>query len=96
MELATFIGISVKDFWDMTLAELNISANSYYKRKEIEDKSNIYNAYLISRWVWQEKIDIEKILNIDNKAEKREMSDEQLYKQVLILNKLLGGEVEYE
>jgi len=91
MELATFIGLSISDFWEMTPFELNMQAKGYGKRKEIERKENIYQAYLISRWVWVKKIDIEKIL--DTKKENKTMTDEQMLQQVKILNSIFGGEV---
>lgn len=61
------------------------------KRKEEEQKQSIYQAYLISRWVWQKRIDIKKILNTEKKP--RVMTDEQMLQQVMVLNALFGGEV---
>lgn len=75
----------------MTPFELNMTAKGYQKRKEIEQKDNIYQAYLISRWVWQKKIDIEKILNTETK--KKEMTDEEILEKVKALNAIFGGEV---
>ena len=46
---------------------------------------------MISRFVWQKKIDIKKMLNI--KKEKKVMTDEDMLNQVKILNMMLGGEV---
>ena len=91
MELATFIGISLTEFWEITPFELNIAAKSYEKRRKIESKESIYQAYLISRWVWQKKIDIEKILKSDNK--KKIMTDEQMLEKIKGLNAIFGGEV---
>lgn len=73
----------------MTPYELNLKAKGYAKRKEIKQKESIYQAYLISRWVWQKKVDIEKILNA--KEKKKEMTDYEMEKQVRILNRLFGG-----
>jgi hypothetical protein len=91
MELATLIGISISEFWDITPFELNLLAKGYAKRKEAEQKESIYQAYLISRWVWQKKIDIEKILEF--KKEKKKMTDEEMLEQVKVLNRMLGGSV---
>lgn len=77
------------EFWEMTPYELNLKAKGYAKRKEIKQKESIYQAYLISRWVWQKKVDIEKILNA--KEKKKEMTDYEMEKQVRILNRLFGG-----
>src|SRR5690625_2468017 len=92
MELAALIGINISDFWEMTPLELNIYAKSYTEKKQLEQKQNVYQAYLISRWVWQRKIDIEKIINSIGK-EKKTMTDEQMLKQVQVLNMMFGGEV---
>ena len=73
---------------------MNVYLQSYKERREIEQKENIYQAYLISRWVWKKKIDIEKILNqIGAKEPKKVMTDETMFKQVQVLNRLFGGEV---
>lgn len=85
------IGISIIDFWDITPFELNIAAKSYQKRHELESKELIYQAYLISRWVWQKRIDIKKIL--DDKKPKKVMTDEEMLAQVIALNAVFGGDV---
>ncbi len=94
MELATSIGVSISEFWEITPFELSIAAKGYEKRNEIQSKENIYQAYLISRWVWQEKIDIEKIL--ETKKEKKPMTDEDMLKQVKVLNAMFGGTAKNE
>ncbi|HCL01205.1 MAG TPA: hypothetical protein DHW61_02130, partial [Lachnoclostridium phytofermentans] len=48
-------------------------------------------AYLISRWVWQKKVDIDKILN--TKKSNKKMTNEEMLAQVKVLNSLFGGEV---
>ena len=74
----------------MTPHQLNLFIEEMGKMKEIEKKDNIFQAYLISRWVWAKKIDIDKIL--DFKKEKKAMTDEQMLDQVQVLNKIFGGE----
>lgn len=59
--------------------------------KKLEQKTSIYQAYLISRWVWQKKVDIEKILNTEKR--KKAMTDEQMLEKVKALNAIFGGEV---
>jgi acyl-CoA hydrolase len=76
----------------MTPAELNIYVEAYVENKENEQRENIYQAYLISRWVWAKKIDIKKYLNTSKK--KKQMTDEQMLNQVKMLNAVFGGEVE--
>lgn len=58
--------------------------------KKLVQKTSIYQAYLISRWVWQKKVDIEKILNTEKK---KAMTDEQMLEKVKALNAIFGGEV---
>lgn len=59
------------------------------ENKKHEHKTSIYQAYLISRWVWQKKIDIEKILNTEK--QKIVMTDEQMLEKVKVLNAIFGG-----
>ena len=73
----------------MTPAELNIYALAYAEKREDRQKENIYQAYLISRWVWAKKIDIKKYLNTSKK--KKQMTDEQMLQQVKIFNEVFGG-----
>ncbi|MGF7059290.1 hypothetical protein [Brassicibacter mesophilus] len=75
----------------MTPYQLNLAVQEYAKKKESESKESIYQAYLISRWVWQKKIDIEKILEI--KREKKVMTDKQMIEQAKVLNAMFGGKV---
>lgn len=102
MELATSIGISITEFWDITPFELQIAQKGYIKAKErdfeeynIKFKNQqdlaVYQAYLTSRWVWQKRVDYKKYLN--NKVKNKTMTDDELYKQGLNLVRMFGGEV---
>lgn len=91
METAAFMGISLSELNRMTPREYFIYEKGYFDRQELEQKSSIHQAYLISRWVWAKKVDIEKIL--DFKEEKKEMTTDQMLAQVKVLNALFGGEV---
>lgn len=86
----------------MTPYELSVAVRGFYKNKEREaeeyqiklknERDLLYmQAFLISRWVWQKKVDIEKILN--DKPAKKEMTDDEMLAQVKMLNALFGGEV---
>jgi hypothetical protein len=84
----------MSEFWEMTPDELNLSAEIYAEKKKQDEQNLIIQAYLISRWVWTEKIPIEKILEeMGTKKEKKEMTDEQMLTQVKTLNTIFGGEV---
>lgn len=91
MELATSIGMSITEFWEITPFELNVAAKGYARRQEQKQKQSIYQAYLISRWVWKKKIDIEKYLG-EQKPKKR-MTDEEMLAKAKVLNALFGGTV---
>lgn len=85
------MGISISEYEDMTPYQLIIYREEYLKKQEYQSKESIMQAYLISRWVWQKKIDIKKILKLENKREV--MTDEQMLERVKQLNRLFGGEV---
>lgn len=82
--------MSYSDFSRITPRDFLLYQEGYAKRKESEQKEMICQAYLISRWVWANKINIKKILNEDKK---QPMTNEQMLTQVKMLNKLFGGEV---
>jgi hypothetical protein len=46
-------------------------------------------AYLLSRWVWQKRVNINKVLSHEPK---KPMTQEELYKQGLELVKMFGGD----
>lgn len=103
MELAFSIGISVSEFWELTPYELRIAIRGFTKRKNAEAEEYkaklknesdlaIYQAYLISRWVWQKEVDIDKALGIEKERESKEMTDDQMLAQVKMLNRMFGGE----
>ncbi len=86
----------------MTPKEFNIYLEGYFKRKELEiedyktkfeleQKQLIYQAYLISRWVWQKNVKIKEVLKI--KEEKRVMTDDEMLQRVKTLNAMFGGKV---
>ena len=84
----------MSEFWEMTPAELNLSAEIYAEKKKQEEQNMIIQAYLISRWVWAKEVPIEKILNeLGTKQENKIMTDEEMLNQVKMLNNLFGGEV---
>lgn len=82
----------------MTPYQLNLIIENYAKNKETNFKEKITFAYLTSKWTIQwlgKKSQQPRPLNeiLDNLyKEKKEMTDEEMLKQVKILNKLFGGE----
>lgn len=53
----------------------------------------ITQAYMISRWVWAKKLNLEDILNKAKAKPKKQMTDEQMMQMCMSLNRLFGGEV---
>lgn len=90
MELAAFAGINILDFWELTPFELGVAIRGYAKRREQEQRESIYQAYLISRWVWAKRVNIKSILKT-KEPPKKEMTDEAMLEQIKALNKLFGG-----
>lgn len=87
----------------MTPYELSVAVRGFHERKEREaeeyqiklknERDMLYmQAYLISRWVWQKRVNIEEILKSDKKPS-REMTDDELLNQAKALNAMFGGEV---
>jgi len=100
MELAASIGIPVSEFWEMTPYELNVYAKAYFENKKNEFKEKLtleyYNAMWTIQWLGkksQHPEPLDKILENIDKPKKKEMTDEDMLKQVMVLNKLFGGEV---
>ena len=73
-----------------SIRELNTIIQAYADRKKAESKERVYQAYLISRWVWQKRINIESILNNIGR-ERKIMTDEQMFAQARALNAIFGG-----
>lgn len=74
------------------MGDLNIAIKAHKDKEKKERQARIYQAYLISRWVWQKNVDIEKALkDMDEPAEEGPMTDDQMLAQVKALNALFGG-----
>lgn len=91
MKLAISVEVPISEFWGMTPYELNLIADRYIDKQKEENQKLLIHAYYISRWVWQKKIDIESYLKLDKKKET--MTDEEMLRQVKILNTVFGGDV---
>ena len=85
------MGFAISDFWDCTIREFCIITEGYSDRKQQESDMIITHAYMVSRWVWAKKLNLENILK-QSKPQK-EMTDDQMMKMCMALNKLFGGEV---
>ncbi|WP_410496493.1 hypothetical protein QTL86_03505 [Cellulosilyticum sp. ST5] len=86
------MGFAIGDFWDTTPYEFSIIAEGYAERKQQDYDLAITQAYLTSRWVWAKKLpDLKKL--IGKKGPKKAMTDDQMMKMCMALNKLYRGEV---
>ena len=86
------MGFNISDFWNTTPYEFSIIVDGYSERKQQEYDLSITQAYLISRWVWAKKLpSLENILN--KKQPEKDMTDDQMMKMAMALNRLFGGDV---
>lgn len=86
------MGFSIFDFWNTTPYEFSIILEGYSERRQQEYDSIITQAYLVSRWVWAKKLpSLEDMLN--KKQSNKEMSDDQMMKMAMALNKMFGGDI---
>ena len=99
MKLATSVGITIIDFWEMTPRELNIVVRHHRENQKQEYKEKIEIAYYNAMWTiqWLGKKQhhprpIKEILDELYQEEKKVMTDDEMLKQVRVLNKLFGGE----
>lgn len=89
----------MSEFWEMTPLELNLIAKNYQEKKKSDFKEKLtleyYNAYWTIQWLGkksQQPRPLDEIL--DNLfKEKKIMTDEDMFKQIQVLNALLGGEI---
>jgi len=80
----------------MTPRELAIRVQGEQMRMQNQWTLMVEQALLISRWVWKKRIshsEIEKITNIEKRETKKEMTDDEMLRQVKAVNALFGGEV---
>lgn len=89
MKTAAFMNMTISEFDKTTPRDFFIYQDGFLQKENLEQKQSIYQAYLISRWVWQKKIDIKKIL--EAKQEEEIMTDDEMEKMAKKLNKLFGG-----
>jgi len=89
----------ITEFWEITPHELSLKINAYSKRQTEQLKEKITLAYLNSMWTiqWlgkrhQQPRPLKEILDSISR-EKKIMTDEQMFKQIQVLNMIFGGEV---
>lgn len=88
MEIATLIGVNIKDFYYMTPYELSLHVNAYNQNKKADHESRITQAYLTAAWQRAKKMPkLEKVL----KPTPKQMTADQMLKVVEGLNRAVGG-----
>lgn len=85
------MGLNISDFWGMTPHRFNLVVEGYSKRKKIEQQERLAQAFYTARWVWAKRLSLKEIL--ESTEPKEPMTDDQMMKMAMALNKLLGGEV---
>lgn len=98
MKLAISVEIPISEFWEMTPLELNLVAENYFKKERKAYEERVTLAYTNAMWTiqWlgkkpQHPRPLHEILGI--KKEKKIMTDDEMFKQVQILNSMFGGEI---
>ena len=89
MRMATRIGISIKEFWDMTPYELFICMESYSEVEKENSKKLIVQAYYTEAFARMKKLPKLK----DLLKEKKKQSNAEMLEAVKRLNAMMGGEV---
>lgn len=89
MRMATRIGISIKDFWEMTPFELFICIESFEDKEKERSKELIIQAYYTEAFARMKKLPKLK----DLLKEKKKQSNEEMLEAVKRLNAMMGGEV---
>lgn len=98
MKLATLVGINITEFWEITPFELSIVAKTYGEKEKQKHKQGVelayYNAMWTIQWLGKKQYHPKPLQEtLDNLyKEKKIMSDDDLLKQVVALNRLFGGE----
>lgn len=78
------------DFWKVTPYDFSIILQGYRERKQIEQADTIAHAWLIEALHRTKGLPkLEKLLE----KPKKKMSDDEMMKMCMALNKLFGGEV---
>lgn len=89
MRMATRIGISIKDFWEMTPFELFVCIESFEDKEKERSKELIIQAYCTEAFARMKKLPKLKDLLKD----KKKQTDDEMLEVVKKLNSMLGGEV---
>lgn len=89
MRMATRIGISIKDFWEMTPFELFVCIESFEDKEKERSKELIIQAYYTEAFARMKKLPKLKDLLKD----KKKQTDDEMLEVVKKLNSMLGGEV---
>lgn len=93
MRIATLCELSILEFWELTPFEFSLVVNSYFERKEAEADDKLALAYINAAWTVQFLGNNKPKLDDFIKKNKKEMTDDEMLKQVMILNNMLGGEI---
>ena len=86
------IGYRILDFWEITPYEFNLVINAYAENKKEHEDEMITQAYLTAYLQRVKKMPQLKTL-IKSTQPKKVMTDDEMMKQVMKFNAMLGGEI---
>jgi hypothetical protein len=90
LETATLIGLDILTFWELTPYEFSLVVDSYLKKTKQESDERWSQAYAIASWQRAKKMpSLESV--IGKQTTKKEMSDSEMLRVVMALNKAFGG-----
>lgn len=90
MLFAAAIGIGIRDFWEMTPAELSIYAKAYNDKQKQKQEDLIVLQYMNAAWQRSKKM---PALNEVIERKPKQQTTEQMLATVKHLNAMFGGEV---
>jgi hypothetical protein len=90
LETATLINLDILTFWELTPYEFSLMVQAHSKRVEQEREDKLVLTYLGAAWQRAKKMpSLESI--IGKQTSKKEMSDKEMLRVVMALNKAFGG-----
>lgn len=98
MKTAAYIGLSLREFWELTPFEFSLLVDAYIQKFEQEAEEKIILTYANALWTAQwlfgktKPPKLEKLLN----KKRKKMTPEEMLAEVKRLNAMFGGKIRYE
>lgn len=92
MKLATQIGLSILEFWELTPFEFELYVNSYTEKNKQDQEDKLVMTWLGAYWQRVEKMpSLKKVLGKENK----QPTAEEMLEEIKKMNASIGGKVVY-